>query len=786
MIFSSLRIETLFRTKCALRNICGFMLSVIILAGCAPREPADGRAWRDYVGDLTNTARLGQMELTGTRLISSFDPTGGNDDFNHFQAPGSEPGWVTLADLKGPGVVRRFWTTGVDPGHPFKLYFDGEKTPRISGAIDELFGERFPFQPPLAHCFNLCWYSYIPLTYRSSLRIETKAPPNHPFWGPRRLFFQLNVETCPEGQPLKSFPRSFDDADRVAIAAAQSNWLRSVDWPVADWSGIPGIPIAPTAEVEIFRSDRPGELREWWLSVEPATPAEWTQTQKEQLLQETLVRVRYDGLEKPSIEAPLGDFFGNAWRGRNYGSLLLGSGAAGYHCAFPMPFAQSCRISLLNAGSRPLVAHFRGDLQALSKAKPAYFHAEWRRSGPANGTPHTLLDVKGAGYFVGCFLGLIGHGVTQQDNSWWLLEGDEQMFVDGEPRPSWHGTGLEDYFNGGWYYRNAAFNALHGIYDRSPFRVAQFRHQLVDPATFRQSFKMQWERGDQNVSYAWFQTTAYFYLDKPQPVLSIPVERAEPADRYARQTMMLQLTELERMNNFQKAIDLIAEYKERYPDGEENGVYTLRALEYHKLLGENVTDSEYAPFLDGNFGAVAAEQAKLLVWFHAGANRALVSLNANAQAKLYLDGQQVLAGDHPLQLFVKGVELGDGPHVLAAEALMARQEPWVQMAIRTHTGLVGSGLDTLRSRTVSQGWNTLNGNTAEWMSMIPADLLRGTPDAPIIGSAPNAFVLMGSKAYSVRGEDWGYHRGMAYFRQPFTAPLNGWPASARATTGLSQ
>ncbi len=767
--------------------IAGLLMATIsALTGCSPRETTGGRTWREHVADLTNSARLAQVDLTGTRLLSSFDPTGGNDDFNRFKAPGSEPGWVTLADLKGPGIVRRFWTTGVDPGHPFKLYFDGEKAPRLSGTIEELFGDRSPFQPPLAHNFNLCWYSYVPLTFQSSLRIETKAPPTHPLWGPRRLFFQLNVETCPQGQTVQTFPRELSGEDRAVLEAVQKSWLASVAWPETDWAGSSPVTVSPGTETVVFQSDRPSVLPEWWLSVGPEQPSALSLVEREQMLQEVLVRVRYDGSAQASVEVPLGDFFGNAWRARHYGSLLLGSGPQGYHCAFPMPFRQSCTISLVNGGRQPLQARFRGEPQALTASQSAYFHAEWRRSGPANGAPHTVLDRKGRGHFVGCFLGLTGHGVTQQDNSWWLLEGDEQMFVDGEPRPSWHGTGLEDYFNGGWYYRNAAFNALHGIFDRSPFRVAQFRHQLVDPVTFGQSFKMQWERGDQNVSYAWFQSTAYFYLDQPQAVQPVPSERAAPVDRYARQTMMLQMTELERMNNYQKAIDLIAEYQERYPGAEENGVYALRALEYRRLLGETVTEADFAPFLDGTRGATAAEQAKLLTWFHAATNRALVSLNANAKAKLYLDGQPILEGEHPLQLFVTGVELADGPHSLAAEATMTRQEPWVQMAVRSHGGWVGSGLDTLRSRQVESDWKTGNLAAPSWKTMIPADLLRGTPDAPIIGSSPNAFLLLGSKAYSVRGEDWGYYRGTAYFRQDFSFPLKPTAESARATTGLSE
>lgn len=761
------------------------LLAVTILSacGCSDRS-ASGRPWRDYVADLTNTLRLVRLEQPASRLISTYDASGGNDDFNRFQGPGSEPGWVTLADLKGPGVIRRFWTTGVDTGHPFKVYFDGEKSPRLSGTVDELFGDRAPFEPPLARYLNLCWFSYVPLTFQKSIRIESKAPPVHPFWGPRRLFFQLNVESLPAGQRVQTFPRDLSAEDRAVLAGVQSAWQASVEWPHTDWTGAPVVTVEPSAEQVVFETGAGGLLPEWRLSVRPAQPEGWTQLEKEKLLQDVVVRVRYDGRDQASVEAPLGDLFGNAWRTRYYGALLLGSGPEGFRFAFPMAFTQGCRISLVNGGTKPVAARFQGTPAPLPDQPIAYLHAEWRRSGPAAGNRHTVTDIKARGHFAGCFLGVTGQGVTQQDNSWWLLEGDEQMFVDGEARPSWHGTGLEDYFNGGWYYRQAAFSALHGIFDRSPFRVAQYRHQLVDPLPFQQGLRMTWERGDQNVSHAWFQSTAFFYADQPLAVAAVPAERAAVADRYQRQTMMLQLTELERMNNFQKAVDLIAEYRERYPDAEENPVYALRALEYRRLLGDTPTGQEYAPFLSGERGPAAAEQAKLLTWFHAGTNRALVGLNANAQTQLYLDGQPLVKSDHPFQLQVAGVELAPGPHVLAADATMVRQEPWVQMAVRTHGGLAGTGLDTLRSRKATPGWNTVGADTSAWRPLFQGDLLRGTPDAPFIGSLPNAFVLLGSKAYSIRGEDWSYHKGAAFFRVAFETPLTGWPKQARALTGL--
>jgi hypothetical protein len=776
-----------------LRLVCAAHLAAAVAAapGCArDTAPPGARPWRDFVRDLADTRRLADWtNIPGAKLVSSYDPTGGNDDFNHFKGPGRDPGWVVLADLQGPGVVRRFWTTGVERGHFFRLYFDGERRPRVAGPIDELFGERFPFTPPLARYLNLCWYSYVPLTFQKSLRIETQAPPVHPLYGPRRLFYQVNVETFSAGGAVQTFPATLSGEDRAALEEAGRAWRRSVEWPSNDWAGVEGVAIPPGESAVVLRAEGPGVVEDWSLEVRPADPAGWTQRDREYLLQDAVLRVAYDDAAAPSVEVPVGNFFANEWRERHYGTLMMGSGPAGYRCRWPMPFRRALAVSLANGADRAIVARCAARVRPGAPPGAPFLHAEWRRSGPENGAPHVVAEFKGPGLFAGCLLGVTGAGGGQTDNSWWILEGDEELFVDGERRPSWHGTGLEDYFNGGWYYRGAAFAALHGILDRAPFRVAQFRHHLVDPVRFRASFRMTFERGDRNVSHGWFQSTAFAYLDAPRPVHSCPVSRDERRanpERYERQTMMLQLVELERMNNFRKALDLCVEYQERQPGAEENGLYALRAIEYRRLLGEPVAREEYQPFLDGAHGSAAAEQAKLLAWFHERPDRALIGLYASGQGRLFLDGTEVAQGDDPHRLFVSGVTLQDGPHRLAAQVGWRRPDAWFQAAVRTSGGLVGTGPGTRVARDAPADWMTTDSFSDAWYVAESRDVPRGVPDAPVIGGRANAFVLLQSKAYALGLHDWGHHRGNAHYRLDFSTPLNGWPGFAFQMSGLDR
>ena len=70
-----------------------------------------------------------------------------------------------------------------------------------------------------------------------------------------------------------------------------------------------------------------------------------------------------------------------------------------------------------------------------------------RNSRPTRGANYLLLDAEGAGHYVGCNL-----SVLQRAMGWWG-EGDDMIRVDGESKPSLHGTGSEDYFSDAWGMR---------------------------------------------------------------------------------------------------------------------------------------------------------------------------------------------------------------------------------------------------------------------------------------------------------------------------------------------
>ncbi len=773
-----------------MRTMLPLLALALLTAGCGKRAPqGDVISWESCLRELVRYDHLPRLDDRAVTLYSSHDRTGGNNDFNNAAGPGSEPGWVALVDLKGPGVIRRFWMTGTDPGHPLRIYIDGEKTPRLYTTLDALFGQLTPWLPPLAQYVNMCYYSYIPITYNKSIRIETREANTHPFWGPRRLFFQIAAETLPPGTQVESYPATMTPAQLAAADEVRDAWHKAINGrAIPTLAEAPATVVAPGARADLFSATGSGTVTEWAINVAPADPAAWSRIDQEFLLQDTILRVYYDGSDRPAIDVPLGGFFANAWRKRAYGGWWFTSSEDGYTCRLPMPFASGLRVEIENGADQPINVNFAATQRPGRAANDGYLHAEYRRSGPANGQPHLVTRINGRGKYLGCFL-----GVTGLDESWWILEGDERIWVDGQTQPVWHGTGLEDYFNGGWYYRGSVFGSLNANYDRSPFRVAQFRHQHPDPVSFQTFFQMEFERmNDEHTGQpvkGWFQSVAYFYAAQPLPVEPVPSARtARRAIENPRErpTFMLQLVELERANDFHGAMRYVEEFLERYPQDEEAGVYRLRHLEYRRFLGEAITEADYAPFLVGQHGEAAKAQAELLIWFQAAPDRALVGFNVNGRGRLWLNNNLLLSGDHPFNLFVAGVELTNGLQNLAVQADFQRAEPWVQVGIRTHEGFVGTGPGTWCNRTVDSGWRTAEAAAPAWHAVDLRDVPRGVPDAPYIGGIANAFILLQSKSYPVRGLDWGYYRGAYAFRQDFTHPLPTWPAYAPIMTGLKQ
>ena len=233
-----------------------------------------------------------------------------------------------------------------------------------------------------------------------------------------------------------------------------------------------------------------------------------------------VLRMYWDGESAPSVEAPIGDFFGvGHGLNRNVSSLPIACTSEGRarNAYWHMPFRQSARVTVTNEGSRPVSAfYYYIDYRQLDGMAPdtPYFHAQYRQEMPPEpGRNYLILEAEGRGHYVGCNLSIL-----QRSMGWWG-EGDDMITVDGESFPSLHGTGSEDYFSDAWGMRESA-NLFYGCpLQEDDFQAGSkatvYRFHIPDPIPFTKSIQVTIEHGHANDRSDFDSSTAYWYQTEP-------------------------------------------------------------------------------------------------------------------------------------------------------------------------------------------------------------------------------------------------------------------------------
>jgi hypothetical protein len=295
-----------------------------------------------------------------------------------------------------------------------------------------------------------------------------------------------------------------------------------------------------------------------------------------------VLRMFWDGEESPSVEVPVGDFFGLGFGlRRNFASLPLQMSpqdGKGFNCWFPMPFANGARFEVENQGNGLVIFYYYLDYEEYADLDPelARFHVLWNRNrvtagiaaekgwtrsdyrlggdrpvgaGLGFGAPwsepnlggernYVLLDTPGRGQYVGCVLNV---DVFERQVNDWYGEGDDMIFIDGEPwPPRLHGTGTEDYFNTAFCPTQEFSAPYHGLTLYSGTEAwpwggknSMYRFHIEDPIRFDESIRVSIETGHANALANDYSSTAYWYQSgrsRPLPPLAPVAERIPRPD----------------------------------------------------------------------------------------------------------------------------------------------------------------------------------------------------------------------------------------------------------------
>ena len=298
--------------------------------------------------------------------------------------------------------------------------------------------------------------------------------------------------------------------------------------------------VTPGQTLTVLDADGPGSVSHLWFTLDDSEPY---------ALKRIVLRIYWDGESSPSVETPLGDFFGLG-QGQfvKWESLLLSAGSDhALNSWFPMPYARHAKITITDEGKQPLShLYWNIDYRTYKQPLPAdtlYFHATYRQAQPnhgwtkqwyENGDPavnyrrntegkdnYEFFEAKGHGQFVGVCL-----SVLQNQDGWWG-EGNDLFTIDGEPQIV--GTGGEDYFLGAWGFDGAQDFLLHGApvvgAQLAGQRSSMYRFHLDSPVPFTQSMRFTMEHGHANHRSGQLLLRGVLVPGRAAPRLPAPAER---------------------------------------------------------------------------------------------------------------------------------------------------------------------------------------------------------------------------------------------------------------------
>jgi hypothetical protein len=267
--------------------------------------------------------------------------------------------------------------------------------------------------------------------------------------------------------------------------------------------------VAPGQRKVLLDAKGPGVITHIWMTFLGPEPHPWAKKGSANH-QEMLLRMYWDGREKPAVEAPVGDFFANSFGKRSEVISLpvIVEDADSYNCFWHMPFRKSARIEVVNESEKPIsLLYYNIDWikkESLSKDTP-YFHAQYRQEYPVEkGKDYVILDTQGKGHYVGTVLSVRTRSPA------WFGEGDEKIYIDGEDKASIWGTGTEDYFLSAWGLKKTS-TPYFGVpyFDQWGIvggHTSAYRWHINDPLVFNKGIKVTfehfgWMSPDENPQY---------------------------------------------------------------------------------------------------------------------------------------------------------------------------------------------------------------------------------------------------------------------------------------------
>jgi hypothetical protein len=424
-------------------KIVGLIIYLIALAFNVHAQPAGP----EFYDDLSLLPYI--YPNVQSLYLSSYDRTGGNDDGfrgTYSQLYVDDKGEHVIFEQEGPGCIYNLWFTGNGRNlhwGKIRFYFDREKTPRIEHQATEFFsGLHPPFVYPLVtHSFISSggFSCSAPISFSKHLKITTEKTA-----GFYNIYYQLYKDVTLESWTVQKYYSKLINlfercgSDPKPITEKIDVVRKTIALSPATQGKAP--------ETELLSLNKRGTIQH--IKINPLYKPDVYS------LNHIFLRIFYDNQIQSAVDVPIGPFFGSGLGEADVRGLFVGMSSSGtYYCYFPMPFKKGIRITLQNrsyeSGTELFceVGHSTGFPEKQKGSSIGYFGAKYNTAWPiVELKDYVLFDYRGTGAVVGQVMTV--EPVKPDRKRWW--EGDMRIYIDGEKKPRFHGTGHEDEYQGGW------------------------------------------------------------------------------------------------------------------------------------------------------------------------------------------------------------------------------------------------------------------------------------------------------------------------------------------------
>ncbi|OBF05306.1 glycoside hydrolase family 172 protein [Mycobacterium sp. 852002-10029_SCH5224772] len=504
--------------------------ATVIAAAAAPAEPTINVFGERMIGWDTyrRLDRLPYLDAGSQTLqVSSFDRSGGDFDVSTGNKNGtggclaSGGAGCVIAEDHGAGEVDSIWLTR-DGGNVraighIRIELDGQAVvdAPLQSLVDGKLGAPFVW-PLVANAAQSPGGVYIkvPMPYRRLMRISVASHLEYYHVDYRQFPNAEGVSTFSPADPaldvLDTF-RAAGTADPKPTAGSAAHHIRIVD-------------LLAGSEQTIAESSGTGSISA--LRLQLPAPAD-------QPLTGLRLHIEFDG--RTMVDSPLGEFFGvglgtNSVRSLMFAAVPQPDGSLALQDWWPMPFANSFRVMLVNT-TDAAVSGIAGDVTitpdaqwaaALASGRAGYFTARSHAGPTAVGRDWVFAEEQGRGKFVGVSQTIRGQRTKTafSDDAPYFLEGAERVYTDGAGSPQWYGTGTEDLYEGGWYFKDGTHfsDPLNGQPDQrtatggcADYCVAVYRIMLADAIGYHSALRFGIEHGKRNMVQPDYSSTAFLY-----------------------------------------------------------------------------------------------------------------------------------------------------------------------------------------------------------------------------------------------------------------------------------